>query len=138
MRCVGARSAVSGSSGARSCRRANWSSAYADQELVFGHNVWALTLTYDAIGHRNQLYIDPATGHVIGDAWLRTGHRADPSTCPRHGAYPGPNEPKPTTGPCLWVTYPPSQQPYNGQQLFFASLVTFTQGLAFPVTQPGN
>jgi hypothetical protein len=102
----------------------------ADQEVAIGHPVWQLSLN----GGIGGLYVDPTTGHIIGAGSRATVHRADPSTCQdQRGPIVGLSEP--TAGPCRWVTYPPSQQPYAGQELYLASLVTLTQGLAFPVTQ---
>jgi hypothetical protein len=106
----------------------------ADQELAIGRPVVALSLNAATGFGIRQIYVDPTTGHMIGDGGRLTGHRADPSSCTVQ-MLRGLGTSQPTAGPCVWVTYPPSQQPYGGQQLFFGSLVTLAQGLSFPVTE---
>jgi hypothetical protein len=97
----------------------------AEQEVVFGHTVWALTYTYPPEGHSDQLYVDPATGHVLGRGERLLGERADLAHCPSADpVIPGASDP--TAGPCAWVTYPPDSLKVIGRELVFASVVPFT------------
>jgi hypothetical protein len=106
----------------------------ADQEVVLGHPVWALSLPAQGLGGRPQLYVDPTSGHVIGFGSIATVHLADPSACTAN-VLRGQRTYSTTAGPCLMVTYPASQQPYSRQELDFGRLVTFAQGFAWPVTE---